>query len=66
MILFSFKKKYSSKIVQICYAGLHFIQNKYGHYDRQKYKLIDKFFRKIDKQTSFKIMLNIINGKKEI
>jgi GT2 family glycosyltransferase len=66
MILFSFKKKYSSKIVQICYAGLHFAQNKYGYYDRQKYNLIDRFFSKINKQTSFKIILKIINNKKEI
>ena len=66
MILLSFKKRYSSKIIQIFYAGLHFIQKKYGHYDRQKYSLIDRFFSKINKQTSFKIILSILINKKEI
>ncbi len=66
MAFLSFRKKYSSKIIQIFYAGLHFVQKKYGHYDRQKYKLIDKFFSKINKETSFKIILNILTNKKEI
>ena len=66
MTLFSFRTKYSSKIIQIFYAGLHFTQKKYGYYDRQKYKMIDKFFRKINKQTSFKLTLDILTNKKEI
>ena len=64
MLLFSFRKKYSSKIIQIFYAGLHFVQKKYGNYDRQKYKLVDSFFVKINKQTSLKTVFNILNDKK--
>jgi len=66
MIFFSFRKKYSSRIIQIFYAGLHFVQKKYGYYDRKKYKLIDSFFSKINKQTSIKDIINFLNDKKKI
>ena len=66
MILFSFRKKYSSRIIQTFYAGVHFVQKKYGYYDRQKYKLVDNFFVKINKQTSLKKILTILNDKKKI
>lgn len=54
MFLLSFRKKYSSKIVQVYLAGLHFVQKKYGYSDRKKYKLVDSFFKNINKKTSFK------------
>ena len=66
MTLFSFRKKYSSKIIQIIYAGLHFFKKKYGEYDRKNYDLIDKFFSKINKQTSLKKTLNLLNDKNKI
>ena len=66
MFFLSFRKKYSSRIIQIFYAGLHFIQNKYGHYDRKKYKSIDKYFIKINKQTSVKDLINFLNNKNKI
>ena len=66
MFFLSFRKKYSSRIIQIFYAGLHFIQNKYGHYDRKKYKSIDKYFIKINKQTSVKDLINFLNDKNKI
>ena len=66
MTFFSFRKKYSSKIIQIFYAGLHFIQKKYGEYDRKNYNLIDKFFSRINKQTSLKETINFLNDKSKI
>jgi len=66
MILFSFRKKYSSRLVQIFYAGLHFTQKKYGHYDRKKYKLINEFFFRIDKNTSIRDVISILKGKSRI
>jgi GT2 family glycosyltransferase len=66
MILLSFRKKYSSRIIQIFYAGLHFIQKKYGNYDRKKYQLIDKFFLGISKKTSLKDVISILNDKNKI
>ena len=47
MFFLSFRKKYSSRIIQIFYAGLHFVQKKYGSFDRKKYELVDNFFSKI-------------------
>ena len=66
MTLFSFRKKYSSKIIQIYYAGLHFFQNKYGNYDRKKYKAINFFFFRIDKKTSIRDFISILNDKNKI
>ena len=66
MVFFSFRKKYSSRLIQICYAGIHFIYNKYGNYDRQKYKIIDKYFSKINKQTSIIDVINLINDRNKI
>ena len=63
MIFFSFRRKYSSKITQMFYAGLHFFQKKYGHYDRKNYKLLDKFFLKINKKTTFLDVINIFYDK---
>ena len=63
MLLFSFRRKYSSKIIQVFYAGLHFLQKKYGHYDRKNYKLLDKFFIKINKKTTFLDVINIFYEK---
>ena len=65
MFLLLFRKKYSSRIIQIFYAGLHFFQKKYGYYDRKKYGLVDNFFSKINKKTSIKdIINNFSHGKK--
>ena len=66
MTIFSFRKKYSSKIIQIFYAGLHFCQKKYGDYDRKNYKFVDKFFSKITKQTSIKDSIKFLNDKSKI
>ena len=66
MVFFSFRKKYSSRLIQICYAGINFIYNKYGNYDRQKYKIIDKYFSKINKQTSIIDVINLINDRNKI
>ncbi len=66
MIFFSFRKKYSSKIIQILYAGLHFFQKKYGEYDRKNYNLINNFFSRINKQTSLKETINFLNDKNKI
>lgn len=61
MILLSFRKKYSSRIIQVYLAGLHYLQNKYGHYDRKNYKLINNFFKRITKNSSLLDILNVIN-----
>ena len=66
MTFFSFRKKYSSKIIQIFYAGLHFFQKKYGEYDRKNYNLINNFFSRINKQTSLKETINFLNDKNKI
>ena len=66
MTLFSFRKKYSSKINQIFYAGLHFLQKKYGSFDRKNYKLVDNYFSKINKDTSIIDLISLINNEKKI
>ena len=66
MILFSFRKRYSSRIVQVFFAGLHFIQKKYGDYDRKRYQHLDKFFLRINKKTSLKDIISILHGKNKI
>ena len=66
MFLLLFRKKYSSRIIQIFYAGLHFFQKKYGYYDRKKYGLVDNFFSKINKKTSIKDIINNFNHGKKI
>jgi len=65
MFLLSFRKKYSSKIVQVCLAGIHFLQKKYGHNDRKKYKLIDTFFKNINKKTSLKNSIKYLYNVKK-
>ena len=64
MFLLSFRKKYSSKIVQVYLAGLHFLQKKYGDSDRKKYKLVDIFFKNINKKTSFKNAIKYLYNAK--
>ena len=66
MFFLSFRKKYSSRVIQIFYAGLHFVQKKYGYYDRKKYRLVDNFFSKINKKTSIKDIINNFNHGKQI
>lgn len=66
MLILSFKKKYSSRIIQIFYAGIHFLQQKYGEYDRKKYETIDAFFFKINKQTSLLDVIIHLNSKNKI
>ncbi len=64
MILLSFNLKYSSKVVPVLYAGLHYLGNKYGDYDRLNYKRVDAFFLKYSKKTSLKdIFINIKKKK---
>jgi len=56
-----FQKKHSSRIVQRFLGLKHFIEKKYGEYDRENYKKIDKLFLDINKETNiakiFKIFL---------
>ncbi len=66
MIFLSFRKKYSSRIIQIFYAGLHFVQKKYGSFDRKKYELVDNFFSKINKKSSIKDIISFLNNEKKI
>ena len=66
MICLSFRKKYSSKIIQIFYAGLHFLQKKYGSFDRKNYKFVDSYFSRINKDTSISDLINFINNEKKI
>tara|TARA_Y100000992_G_scaffold293385_1_gene251951 strand:- start:11959 stop:13032 length:1074 start_codon:yes stop_codon:yes gene_type:complete len=54
MIILSFNSKYSSKLVPIFFAGIHFFQKKYGEYDRKNYKKINNFFNSFNKQTTLK------------
>ncbi len=51
-IFFSFNLKYSSRLVPIYLAGLHFFQKKYGKHDRNNYTKINLFFKNFDKKTS--------------
>ena len=61
MIMLSFNLKYSSKLIPVLLAGFHFMQKKYGDYDRKHYKKINDFFLMFNKQTSliriFKIFI---------
>tara|TARA_B100000902_G_scaffold385012_1_gene425869 strand:- start:12564 stop:13640 length:1077 start_codon:yes stop_codon:yes gene_type:complete len=66
MILFSFRNKYSSRLIQIFYAGLHFVQKKYGDYDRKNYKRINRFFLKINKKTSIKDTIKFLYDRNKI
>ena len=62
-LLFIFNKKSSSKILQRYYGIKHFLQNKFGKYDRDNYKNVDKFFQMINKSTNVIDLIKIINGK---
>ena len=66
MFILSFKKKYSSKLVQIIYAGVHFYKNQYGNHDRKNFKNMDIFFSKINKKTSFKSAVSLLFSDKKI
>ena len=60
MMFLSFKIRYSSKLIPVLYAGLHYLGNKYGDYDRINYKRVDAFFSEYSKKTSLKdIFINI-------
>lgn len=61
MVLFSFKNRYSSRVVPNFLAGLHFFQKKYGDYDRKNYRKINKFFLDYDKQTSIFKIFKLLN-----
>ena len=65
MIFLSFQRKYSSKVIQVFYAGVHFIQKKYGKYDQKNIELIDKFFSGIDKQSSIISVIKKIYVRKK-
>lgn len=65
-LILIFKTDHSSKILQRFYAVKHFIQKKYGTYDRVNYKKIDKCFSNINKSTNLSILLKIINKQKKI
>ncbi len=62
-ICFSFKLKYSSRLIPIFFAGLHYLQNKYGSYDRNNYLKINNFFKNFDKKTSFLKLFKILLEK---
>lgn len=59
MILMSYRRKNSSKVVPIFMAGIHFLKKYYGDYDRKYYQSIDYFFKKYDKRTT---ILDIIKN----
>ena len=65
-ILLIFNLKSSSKILQRYYGIKHFIQNKFGKFDRKNYKKIDEFFLKISKETNANDLIKILNGKSRI
>ena len=50
MMFLSFKIRYSSKLIPVLYAGLHYLGNKYGDYDRINYKRVDAFFSEYSKK----------------
>lgn len=62
-IFFSFNLKYSSRLVPIYLAGLHFFQKKYGKYDRNNYTKINLFFQNFNKKTSFVKIFKILAKK---
>jgi GT2 family glycosyltransferase len=62
-IFFSFNSKYSSKLVPILFAGLHYLQKKYGNYDRKNYLKINNFFKNFDKKTSLLKLFKILSKK---
>ena len=65
-IILSYKKKYSSRLVPIYLAGIHFIKKKYGNYDRKNYKKIDSYFQRYNKKTSFYKIIENLNDKRTI
>ncbi len=63
-LIFSFKKRYSSRIIPVFLAGIHFMKRKYGDYDRKNYKKIDVYFSNYNKKTSLlKIFKNLYEKK---
>ena len=66
MMFLSFNIRYSSKIIPILYAGLHYLGNKYGDYDRFNYKRVDAFFLKYNKKTSLLDIFNNLYKKRRI
>ena len=65
-LLFVFNLKNSSKIIQRYYAIKHFLQNKFGDFDRKNYIKINKYFCKINKKTNVKDLIRILDGKNRI
>ena len=53
---------YSSRLIQRYYAIVHFFQKKYGKFDRINYKKINKYFIKINKNTSFRKIIKLLPG----
>lgn len=57
--LLSFKKEHSSRLIQRYYGLIHFLQKKYGKYDRVNYKKINNYFVNISKNTSLKEIVKL-------
>jgi GT2 family glycosyltransferase len=65
-ILLCFKNRYSSRLVPVSLAGLHFLQKKYGNYDRKNYNKLDNFFIDYNKQTSILKIFKLLNKYKKL
>ena len=66
MLIFSFRLRCSARLIPIFYAGVHYLKNNYGDYDRQNYKKVDKFFKKYNKKTSVIKIIKNLYAKREI
>ena len=60
---FIFNTKHSSKMIQRYFGLKHFLQGKFGEYDRKNYTLINNFFSKISKKTNCLEVISILKNK---
>ena len=63
--LFIFNRYYSSRIFIRFFAIKHFIQSRYGKYDRKNYTQIDNYFKNFSKNTTLGNILKFIFYKKK-
>lgn len=56
-----FNNYYSSRFIPRYFAIIHFLQNKYGKYDRVNYSKINNFFSNISKKTNFFQVIKLIS-----
>ncbi len=62
-LFFIFNTKHSSKMIQRYFGLKHFLQGKFGEYDRKNYTLINNFFSKISKKTNCLEVISILKNK---